>query len=116
MRKGKDRLKLATIAWLKEPLRSWLAKAETQVPTTMAAVTADYTLPVISDESDDSIPSINCIDNTWTATSAAPAGRSFHTAVWTGSEMVVWGGISSIGGVFTAIDIGRRFNTGIYIC
>ncbi|HZD07994.1 MAG TPA: hypothetical protein VE176_07085, partial [Candidatus Limnocylindrales bacterium] len=28
MKKGKDRLKLATIAWLKEPLGSWLAKAE----------------------------------------------------------------------------------------
>src|SRR6266478_5749041 len=27
--KGKDRLKVATVAWLKEPLRSWLAKAET---------------------------------------------------------------------------------------
>src|SRR5947209_8459842 len=54
MKKGKDRLKLATIAWLKEPLRSWLAKAEAQVPTTMAAVTADYTLPVTSGESDDS--------------------------------------------------------------
>src|SRR2546422_6477564 len=32
--------------------------------------------------------------NTWTPmTSAnAPAGRSGHTAVWTGSEMIVWGG------------------------
>src|SRR5438093_1802864 len=47
MNKGKDRLKLATVAWLKEPLRSWLAKAETQVPVTMAAVSANYTLPVI---------------------------------------------------------------------
>src|SRR5215470_3642922 len=47
MNKGKDRLKLATIAWLKEPLRSWVARAETQVPVTMAAVTANYMLPVI---------------------------------------------------------------------
>ena len=46
MKKGKDRLKLATVAWLKEPLRSWLAKAEAQVPVTMAAVSANYTLPV----------------------------------------------------------------------
>src|SRR5437867_508360 len=36
MKKGKDKLKLATIAWLKEPLRSWLAKAEVQVAVTMA--------------------------------------------------------------------------------
>jgi len=32
--------------------------------------------------------------DTWTATSimAAPSGRSYHTAVWTGGLMVVWGG------------------------
>ena len=42
--KGKDRLKLATITWLKQPFDSWRAKAETQMPVTMAArVTADYT-------------------------------------------------------------------------
>jgi hypothetical protein len=33
--------------------------------------------------------------DTWTATSTtnAPTGRWEHTAVWTGSEMIVWGGI-----------------------
>jgi len=32
--------------------------------------------------------------NTWmaTATSNVPAARFDHTAVWTGSEMIVWGG------------------------
>src|SRR5437667_5429878 len=32
--------------------------------------------------------------DSWTATSTtgAPAGREVHTAVWTGSEMIVWGG------------------------
>ena len=61
MKKGKDRLKLATIAWLKEPLRSWLAKAETEVPLTRAAVSStNYTLPVISS------PSGSCTDDTWT--------------------------------------------------
>lgn len=32
--------------------------------------------------------------NSWTATSTtnAPIGRANHTAVWTGSEMIVWGG------------------------
>src|SRR5437879_2067532 len=32
--------------------------------------------------------------DSWTATSttSAPAGRQLHTAVWTGSEMIVWGG------------------------
>ena len=28
-----------------------------------------------------------------TSTTAAPAARQSHTAVWTGSEMIVWGGM-----------------------
>ena len=48
-----------------------------------------YHLPAISS------PSAGCIDDTWTATSLtnASAARSGHTAVWTGSEMIVWGGL-----------------------
>ncbi len=109
MKKGKDRLKLATVAWLKEPLRSWLAKAETQVPVTMAAVSANYTLPVISGQSDNSIPSVACTDDTWTPTSTtnAPAGRYEHTAVWTGSEMIVWGGFNG-----SFLNTGGRYNPG----
>jgi len=32
--------------------------------------------------------------DSWTATSTtgAPAARDFHTAVWTGSQMIIWGG------------------------
>jgi N-acetylneuraminic acid mutarotase len=43
--------------------------------------------------------------NIWTATSAAgaPTGVAAHTAVWTGSKMVVWGG---------SVDGGARTNTG----
>ena len=33
-----------------------------------------------------------CIDDTWTATAGPPDARESHTAVWTGSEMIVWGG------------------------
>ena len=47
-----------------------------------------YTLPKIADAGDPSLP------DEWTATttSNAPHGRSLHNAVWTGSEMIVWGG------------------------
>lgn len=35
-----------------------------------------------------------CPDGTWTATSATnpPFGRISHTTIWTGTEMIVWGG------------------------
>jgi len=109
MKNGRDQLKLATITWLKEPLRSWLAKAEAQVPVTMAAVSVDYRLPVISGQSDNSIPSVACTDDTWTPTSTtnAPAGRYEHTAVWTGSEMIVWGGFNG-----SFLNTGGRYNPG----
>jgi hypothetical protein len=34
------------------------------------------------------------VGNTWTATitSGAPPARASHSAVWTGSKMIVWGG------------------------
>ncbi len=45
------------------------------------------------------------VANSWTATSTAgaPSGRSAHAAVWTGSQMIVWGGatfsgVSNLGG------------------
>ena len=66
--KTNDRLKVATVAWRKEPLESWRARAENQVPTAMAAPSANYTLPTISDGG-------GCIDDTWTATTGPPDGR-----------------------------------------
>src|SRR6185436_5784137 len=34
------------------------------------------------------------VADSWTATSTvnAPSARAFHTAVWTGSQVIVWGG------------------------
>jgi hypothetical protein len=76
-----------------EPLDSRRRSAENQKRKPVAAVTGSYTLPIISTGPN------GCVDGTWTATSTtnAPAGRSTHTAVWTGSEMIVWGGY---GGTF----------------
>jgi hypothetical protein len=38
------------------------------------------------------------VTNTWTPTSAigAPGARKNHTAVWTGTKMIVWGGVSDL--------------------
>src|SRR5262249_2399214 len=46
----------------------------------------------------------------WTTTSLthAPAGRYNHTAVWTGSEMIVWGGFTGL----NAVKTGGRYNPG----
>jgi N-acetylneuraminic acid mutarotase len=53
------------------------------------------------------------VSDTWTATNLtnAPTARYFHTAVWTGSEMIVWGGrLDNVSGTHTAFNTGARYN------
>ena len=71
-----------------EPLDSLRGSAENQKRKPVAAVSGSYTLPIIT-----TAPN-GCVEETWTDTSTtnAPAPRTSHTAVWTGSEMIVWGG------------------------
>jgi N-acetylneuraminic acid mutarotase len=96
--KANGRLRLATVSWLKEPLQSWLAKAENQFSTEIGVPGGNYTLPTIFGG--------GCTDNTWTVTAAPPQARQLQTAVWTGSEMIIWGGQSN-GGL---LDTGGRYN------
>jgi N-acetylneuraminic acid mutarotase len=62
-----------------------------------------YTLPEIGDAGNPS-----CTDDTWTATSITnvPEARWFHKAVWTGTEMIVWGGSNDNG----LLSTGGRYN------
>jgi N-acetylneuraminic acid mutarotase len=63
---------------------------------------AAYILPEISAPT-------GCTDDAWTATSTAtvPDARWGHTAVWTGSEMIVWGGND---GGSTYFNTGGRYD------
>ena len=46
--------------------------------------------------------------DSWTATgtASAPVARYGHTAVWTGTEMIIWGGVNNGVGV----NSGGRYN------
>jgi hypothetical protein len=48
-----------------------------------------------------------CVDESWSplSTTGAPAARESHTAVWTGSEMIVWGGFNGVD-----LDTGGRYD------
>jgi N-acetylneuraminic acid mutarotase len=98
IKKTNDHLRIATVSWLKKPLQSWLTKAENQFPTAMPVPAGDYKLPTIVGG--------GCSEDTWTATAGPPDARTFHTAVWTGSEMIVWGGA----GHFPYLNTGGRYN------
>jgi len=63
-----------------------------------SAKSVSYSLPEIAS------PSTNCIPDSWSAgINAAPDPRAYHTAVWTGSEMIVWGGNDGV-------NTGGRYN------
>src|SRR5260370_25463615 len=49
--------------------------------------------------------------DSWVATSTtnAPDGRDDHTAVWTGTQMVIWGGFNASSGV---LNTGGSYNPG----
>jgi N-acetylneuraminic acid mutarotase len=60
-----------------------------------------YSLPKIADAGDPP-----CTDDTWTDTSFVNAfARDSHTAVWTGSEMIVWGGYNG-----SCLNTGGRYD------
>ncbi len=86
LEKTDGHLKLATVSWQKETLESWLARIQSQAPKETPGAIGSYVLPAISAGVG------GCTDDTWTATSATPTARHSHTAVWTGTEMIVWGG------------------------
>lgn len=75
----------------------------TQPPFTSGAGFSGYTMPEISG------PLVGA-DDTWTATSNLnpPLARQFHAAVWTGSEMIIWGGFS-YSAPSAALDTGARY-------
>src|ERR1035438_9749370 len=51
--------------------------------------------------------SYNVSSNTWTSlpTSGAPSGRAIQTAVWTESQMIIWGGYNG-----SALNDGGLYN------
>jgi hypothetical protein len=69
--------------------------------TRKSLLPAHYVLPTISDAT------TGCSPDTWAATSItnAPAFRMGHAAVWTGSEVIVWGGDSA-----HRLKTGGRYN------
>jgi N-acetylneuraminic acid mutarotase len=102
-----ERLQVNTAAWPEESLESWNVKgAQGQMPNVIAAANPSYTLPVISNQPND------CVDDSWSATSTAnaPDHRSDHTGVWTGSEMIVWGGAFFDGSSDHFLNTGGRYN------
>jgi len=83
---------------------AWSAPRSLPAADTVASTVSmsTYRVPEILDD---------CSDDTWTATTtlSAPDARWGHTAIWTGSEMIVWGG-SFTDNVYHYFNTGGRYD------
>jgi N-acetylneuraminic acid mutarotase len=73
----------------KLPFDAWWASERTSHARSVPELEASFTLR--------SPAATGCVPDTWTPMqSGAPAPRNQHSVVWTGSEMIVWGGTSGL--------------------
>jgi N-acetylneuraminic acid mutarotase len=95
-----QRIITAICAGDKYPVDSPLPSTENWTVTQTITQVSSYKLPEVAGG--------GCVDDTWTATSTtnAPDGRTVHTAVWTGNEMIVWGGYDGN----NAVNTGGRYD------
>jgi len=101
-----NQLTLAIVSWPKEPFDVWWQEARNNFPLAEAGAASAkaFQLPAI----DSSSPGVN---NTWQPTTAPLSPRENHTAVWTGSEMIVWGGFYNPSGYDDfAVTVASRYN------
>ena len=75
-----------SVTWRKRSFDSWWAAERLGTSPETAAQDALYALAAPSTDP--------CTIDTWAETIDEPAARALHSAVWTGAEMIVWGGYS----------------------
>ncbi len=101
---------------------SWTATSTTNAPTARQSHKAVWTgtggVMIVWGGTPDDVTTLNTggrynpTTDTWSATSTtnAPTARYLHTAVWTGSQMIVWGGSSSESDIATSsLNTGGRY-------
>ena len=75
---------VATVVWPKRSFDMWWAEEAALLTMDVDAAPWRYTLAEPSGS--------GCEADTWRERYYMPAPRSSHTAVWTGTEMIIWGG------------------------
>lgn len=97
---GRDRVTVATAVWQKTPFDSWWQDARAAFESNVNPPSGTYVLAALA------APGNPCTNDTWYPLKRRiPQARSEAASVWTGSEMIVWGGFSGSG----ALGDGGRY-------
>ncbi len=94
-----DEVTVATVEWRKKPFETWWAEQRTSIGTQVETTTGSFVLS--------SPAAVACAADTWRSALYVPDARFGATSVWTGTEMIVWGG-QNLYGAF--LDTGGRYN------
>ena len=92
-------IRTVTRTWRKPPLSRWWAGNRHRYSVSEPPEERAFSLPAI--------PGSGCTVGQWTPSYATtpPQGRHWHSAVWTGAEMVIWGGSNGS----TDLNTGGRY-------
>jgi N-acetylneuraminic acid mutarotase len=77
-------IRTGVLVWPKAPFDSWWKDERASVGTEVSAAMEDL-------ERHEPL-SPGCTDDSWTSLGRFPDPRTGHAAIWTGSEMLIWGG------------------------
>ena len=86
LEKDDTKLRLAKVEWAKTTFEEWWNEAKLQTRAEVARPAFSYVLSEPASKTPSNVDS-------WSETAnGPPTARNAHTAVWTGSEMIIWGG------------------------
>ena len=98
---SETRIRTTSVVWRKRPFDEWWAGERETLRSSVEELPAAFVLPVAS-----ALDS-PCTNDAWTPSSPGlPVARYGHTAVWTGAEMIVWGGTNGS----SIMNSGGRYN------
>lgn len=92
-------VRATTSEWPKRSFDAWWNGVRDKLTPVASRQAYAYQLPMVA--------ATPCQDDSWTPTLQLLDPRYWHTAVWTGSEMIVFGGMSNVG---TTYGDGSRYN------
>jgi N-acetylneuraminic acid mutarotase len=103
-----DRMRIAEYAVGKRTWGDYWESIESNLDgeTVPPVASVEAVLPTVT------MPACSALDG-WQpipATPDSPSVRSYHSAVWTGNEMIVWGGAVIVADTFELLNTGARFD------
>ena len=83
--KSEERARVAIVQWHKVPFETWWESVREQYSPSTSNANFEYALPQIG--------ATACTNDCWSHLSFAPMARSGQVGVWTGTDLLIWGGV-----------------------